>query len=307
MAKPKLKLDFTDFGGINKSDNWFTRLLSKDFNIEISDKPDLLIFQEGGHLNRLYTCKKLFWTGESLQPDWEKTDYAMTYNYLDDPRHLRFPYYVWGSEAHWSELIKAPNEGATILGKRDKFCATVISNSNPKKTAERISFFKKLNAVKEIGSGGKFMNNVGHIGLGGQAKYRFISQYKFNLCYENKNLPGYTTEKLYESMWARCIPIYWGNERVGEEFNKKSFLHRLDFPDDKSFIEKILEVDSNDHLYESMLNEPYFHNNTPNMYFDENRLLEFFHKILDDNKKPISQQKKIWHPGRWKLAKRQHF
>lgn len=305
--KPKLKLDFTDFGGLNKVDNWFTRILSRDFEIEITDRPDLLIFQDGGHLNRLYTCKKLFWTGESLFPDWDRTDYALTCHYIDDPRHLRFPYYVWGSEATAQDLIKQPGEVEKIAGTRSKFCSTVISNGNPKRTGARIDFFKKLNAVKEIGSGGRFMNNVGSIGLGGQAKHRFVSQYKFNLCYENKLLPGYTTEKLTEAMWARCIPIYWGNERVGEEFNTKSMLYRNDYPDDESFIKRILEVDSNEELYRSILSEPYFHNNTPNQFFSEDRLLEFFHKILDDDKKPVSQQKKIWHPGRWKLAKRQHF
>lgn len=307
MKRSKLKLDFTDFGGLNKVDNWFTRILSRDFDVEISDKPDLLIFQEGGHLNRLYTCKKLFWTGESFQPDWARTDYAMTCHYIDDPRHIRFPYYVWGSEALASDLIKQPDEADKLVGTRSKFCSTVISNGNPKKNAERINFFKKLNAIKEIGSGGRFMNNVGPIGLGGQAKHRFISQYKFNLCYENKTLPGYTTEKLTEAMWARCIPIYWGNERVGEEFNTKSMLYRNDYPNEESFIQRILEVDADDELYRSILNEPYFHNNQPNEFFSEDRLLEFFHKILDDNKKPVSQEKKFWQPGRWKLAKRQHF
>jgi alpha(1,3/1,4) fucosyltransferase len=105
-------------------------------------------------------------------------------------------------------------------------------------------------------------------------------------------------------MWARCIPIYWGNERVGEEFNKKSMLCRNDYPDDESFIERILEVDANEALYKEILSEPYFINNEPNIYFSEDRLLNFFHQILDDEKKPVSQEKKIWHLGRWALAKK---
>jgi hypothetical protein len=201
-------------------------------------------------------------------------------------------------------LTKKSGEAEQIVRERRKFCATVISNGNPKRAGERINFFKKLNAVKEVASGGRFMNNVGDIGLGGQAKHRFISQYKFNLCYENKFLPGYTTEKLTEAMWARCIPIYWGNELVGEEFNKKSMLCRNDYPDDESFIQRILEVDANEALYQEILSEPYFINNQPNIYFSEDRLLNFFHELLDDDKKPISQERKIWHLGRWALAKK---
>jgi hypothetical protein len=307
MNKPKLKLDFTDFGGLNKVDNWFTRVLARDFEIEISDRPDLLIFQEGSHLNRLYTCKKLFWTGESIFPDWTRTDYAMTCHYLDNPRHLRVPYYVLGCEASTVDLTKRADEVDAIVSQNRGFCATVISNGNPKRAGERIRFFQKLHAQKPVASGGRFMNNVGDIGLGGQAKHRFISQYKFNLCYENKSLPGYTTEKLTEAMWARCIPIYWGNERVGEEFNKKSFLYRGDYASDEAFIERIMEVDRDEDLYRAILEEPYFHNNVPNEFFSEDRVLEFFHRILDDDKKPVSHEKRFWQISRWMLAKRQHL
>lgn len=150
------------------------------------------------------------------------------------------------------------------------------------------------------------MNNVGDIGPGGQAKHRFIRNYKFNLCYENKSLPGYTTEKLTEAMWARCIPIYWGNERVGEEFNKLSMLYRNDYSNDEEFIEKILEVDAHEDLYREFLLQPYFLNNTPNIHFDENRLLEFFHRIIDDHAIPISNRRIFSLTGRWTLAKRQH-
>jgi len=304
--KPKLKLDFTDFNGINKLDNRFTRVLSRDFQIEISDRPDLLIFQDGGHLNRLYTCRKLFWTGESIFPDWNRTDFAMTCHYIDNPRHFRFPFYVWGAEAKAEDLVKKPGEAEEILGQNRKFCSTVISNGNVKRAGERIKFFKKLTSRKTVDSGGRFMNNAGPIGLGGQAKHRFIRNYKFNLCYENKSLPGYTTEKLTEAMWARCIPIYWGNERIGEEFNKASMLYRNDYISDEEFIEKILEVDANEDLYREFLLQPYFLKNTPNIHYDENRLLEFFHKVVDDNSIPVSKRRTSFLTGRWTFAKRQH-
>jgi hypothetical protein len=304
MKKPTIKLDFTDFGGINKLNNPFTRILSRDFEIEISDKPDLLIFRDGGHLNRLYRCKKLFWTGESLLPNWGEADYAITCHPIDSPRHLRLPYYVWGSEGATSDLIKTPEEVEIIINQRRKFCSVVISNGNRRRTSERISFLKKLTAIKQVASGGRFMNNVGDIGFDSHSKHRFISRYKFNMCYENKSLPGYTTEKLVDAMRARCIPIYWGNELVGEEFNKKSFLFRNEYPDDDSFIERILEIDRNDDLYQAMLSEPYFVNNQPNIYFNEDRVLNFLHQILDDDKKPISQENKIWHLGRWALTKK---
>jgi len=305
--KPTLKVDFSDFGGIDKANNWFTRILSDVFHVVISDKPDLLIFQEGGHLNRLYTCKKLFWTGESIQPDWSRTDYAMTCHYIDSPRHLRFPYYVWGAEASPSDLIKTPNEAVKVAGETRKFCSTVISNANPRRAQERIKFFHLLNKKKMIDSGGRFQNNVGLLPPGGRPKHNFIKNYKFNLCYENKNVPGYTTEKLVQAMLARCVPIYWGNPIVENDFNSKSFLYRDNFADDDSFIENILEVDRDLDLYLEYLRQPFFHTNSPNEYYDENRVLQFLLRVIDSDTKPVSQIKRKFTIGRWTFAKRQHF
>ena len=306
-AKPILRLDFSDFGGIDKVNNWFTRILGQVFNVVISDRPDLLIFQEGGHLNRLYTCKKLFWTGESTKPDWNRTDYAMTCHYIDSPRHLRFPYYVWGAEASPTDLIKTPTEADEIAREDRAFCSTVISNANPKRAQERIKFFHLLSNRKRIDSGGKFQNNVGMVPPGGGPKHSFIKKYKFNLCYENKSLPGYTTEKIVQAMAARCIPIYWGNPLVENDFNTRSFLYRYNFPDDESFIDHIIEVDSDRELYLEYLRQPFFHSNTPNDYYNENRILNFLINIIDSNDKPVSQTRRKFTIGRWTFAKRQHF
>lgn len=305
--KPKLRLDFADFSGTNKADNWFTRILAQDFEIEISDRPDLLIFQDGGHLNRLYTCKKLFWTGESIFPDWRRTDYAMTCHYIDDPRHLRFPFYVWGSMATARDLVKGPEEPDIVIAQQREFCSTVISNANLKRAAERVRFFQKLSGRKTVASGGRFMNNVGVLPPGGHGKLAFIRGYKFNLCYENKSLPGYTTEKLTDAMWARCIPIYWGNERVGEEFNKASFLYRPDFSSDDEFIDTILEIDADERKYRELLEQPYFVGNVPSEMYDETRVRNFICGILDDDKPPISRRRPGFSIGRWVFVKRQHF
>lgn len=151
------------------------------------------------------------------------------------------------------------------------------------------------------------MNNVGALPPGGPGKFDFIKGYKFNLCYENKSLPGYTTEKLTDAMWARCIPIYWGNERISEEFNKKSFLYRPDFSSDEAFIDRILEVDTDEQEYRRLLEQPFFLDNTPNAMYDEERIRKFFHELLDDATPPISRRKPGFSIGRWIFVKRQHF
>jgi hypothetical protein len=305
--KKRLKIDFVDFHGINKNNNPFTQLLSKTFDLEISDRPDLLIYGSGGHLHRLYTCKKVFHTNETIDPDWNETDYALTYHYSTDPRQLRLPYYVWGTPGTWQGLIKSEEEINNILKLKRGFCSAVISNGNPKRTKERVNFFNTLHRYEHVASGGSFKNNTGPIGSGPLGKIDFIKHHKFNIAFENKSLPGYVTEKLTDAMLARCIPLYWGCERVGEEFNKKSFLCRNDFSSDASFIEHILKVHQDDALFEQIMREPYLINNQPNIYYDEQRITDFFLRALSDEKPPISRQKKWRGIGRWRLTKRDYF
>jgi hypothetical protein len=304
ITKPTIKLDFTDFGGINKENNWLSRILQKHFRIVISDKPDLLIFQEGGHLNRLYNCRKLFISGESNLPDWSRTDYALTCHYLNDPRQLRYPYYVWGSEATANDLVKSEEETTRILKQKKKFCSALISNCNPRRTKKRIEFFKKLHARKKLESGGRYMNNIGgQLPIANGVKLAFYKPCKFHFCYENKEVDGYTTEKIVDAMFARCVPIYWGNPRINEEFNTKSMLCRYDYPDDETFIDEIIEVDCNNDLYQKIVEQPYFNQNTPNEFFSETRLINFINTILDDRSKPVSQKRRFWQFGRFRLAK----
>ncbi|MGA6993786.1 MAG: glycosyltransferase family 10 [Candidatus Deferrimicrobiaceae bacterium] len=307
-AKPTVRLDFCDFNGIDKNDNIFTRILSREYRVEINDRPDLVIYSKESHLHRLYTCKKLFWSGETIRPDFSVCDYAMTCYYIDDPRHLRFPYYVVGSGCRPEELLKTPGEVEAVASSGRKFCSFVISNANPNRAGRRLDFFRRLCRYKPVDSGGKGLNNIGRvIPPGAQAKYDFIRGYKFNLCFENKAVEGYTTEKLVEAMWARCIPIYWGNPKVGLEFNTRSFLSLQDYRTEEEFLEAIIEVDRDDAKYRRMLAEPYFPDNRVNEYYDEDRVLAFFKRIMSDPTLPVSRRKRYWPLGRWRLAKRMYL
>jgi alpha(1,3/1,4) fucosyltransferase len=303
--KPTIKIDFADFNGINKSDNFFTRILSRAYTIELSDRPDLLIYSKDGHLNRLYNCKKLFWTGETIMPDFSLSDYAMTCFYVDDPRHLRLPYYVFGSGCGPEALLKSADEVESVAGSKREFCSFVVSNGNPKRAGKRLEFFHFLSRYKPVASGGKALNNIGRqLPPGNSAKHDFIKGYKFNLCFENKSLPGYTTEKLVEAMHARCIPIYWGDPLVAKDFNPRSILSLNDYASMEEFLEKIIEIDQDDAKYRQMLAEPYFNDNRINEFYGEERILEFFERIFSDCSAPVSRRRKFWHIGRWRLAKK---
>lgn len=58
-------------------------------------------------------------------------------------------------------------------------------------------------------------------------KLEFISQYRFNLCFENSATPTYLTEKLFQSIYAGAVPLYAGDAKAVEWFEPGSFVDCL--------------------------------------------------------------------------------
>jgi len=57
-----------------------------------------------------------------------------------------------------------------------------------------------------------------------KSKYEALSQYEFCLCFENMSMDGYMTEKLFDCLYAGCIPIYWGAPDVTDYINPDVFI-----------------------------------------------------------------------------------
>jgi hypothetical protein len=309
----KVRLDFCDFWpGFNKTNNFFYNLLRQRFDVEICDQPDFLLYADpANHLHRMHNCVRIYFGIEVFPPDFRTCDYAFTCHHLDNPRHMRLPYYVLSGNP--GQLRKTEEDLTRAMAAKTKFCSFVVSNAHPKKTQKRIEFFHRLSRYKKVDSGGAFLNNIGHQIPGGENraanKIAFLAPYKFNIAFENCSVPGYTTEKIFHAMQARCLPIYWGDPRVGEEFNTKSFLNYSDFPSEEALIEKIIELDKDDAKYFEYLRQPYFPNDQPNQYFSHDRLLNQFEKIFTQKIVPNSARRHPFQIGRWLPLKknRPHF
>lgn len=249
--KPVIKIDFIDFWqGFDRVNNLFVKLLSDKFDIEISDTPDVIFYSVFGTSHTSYSCKKIFYTGENRRPSFDQCDYAMTFDYNDDPRHYRLPLYLLDGE--YETLL---NKHVVENPLNRKFCNFLVTNP----TCEyRNEFFQRLCKYKQVDSGGNCMNNIGHTV---KNKAEFQSQYKFSLAFENSSTSGYTTEKITDPMKHMSIPIYWGNPDISKEFNTRSFVNVHDFNSTDDVIEYIKYLDQNDAAYLSMLNEPWLPNN----------------------------------------------
>jgi hypothetical protein len=299
-------IDFCDLGPrFEKTNNYFFNLLKTRFDPRIADRPDFVIyFDPNQHIHRLHNCVRIYVGLESWSPDWRECDYALTARYLNDPRHLRLPWYVpWrdGPEV----LFKDKEAPETLLARKTGFCSFLVSANHPWKNRQRARFFEKLSQYKQVASGGRFRNNIGGpVPPGHEHKIEFLRRYKFHLAFENESHEGYTTEKIYDAMAARTLPVYWGNPRVHEEFNPKSFLNYFEYGSDEALIERIIELDRNNAKYLEYVRQPYFHNNRPNEFFSTERLLNFFERIFSTPITPVARKRRFFEINRWLLARK---
>ena len=67
-----------------------------------------------------------------------------------------------------------------------------------------------------------------------KAKLPVLQQYKFSICFENSIFDGYVTEKIIDSLFAGCVPVYWGAPDVTDYIPKSCF---IDFRDFKDYVE----------------------------------------------------------------------
>ncbi len=280
--KQRLRLAFTDFWegfdcnptGKSQFDNVLYRILAERFDIEISDNPEFLIYSVFGSNHKRYTCAKVFYTGENVRPNFRECQYAITFDYLNDDRHLRFPLsavtlYEWGILDGFDKDIDCEQ----VKREKTKFCNFLFSNPNAR---ERNTLFHKLSKYKPVDSGGRAHNNLGYYV---DDKMQFLSQYKFTIAFENSEYPGYTTEKLVHPKLVNSIPIYWGNPDVHKDWNTRAFINAYEFSNVKRLIEYITEVDQNDDLYFALLKQPHF--TIPKSYhLDRRALITFFERIV---------------------------
>lgn len=268
----KIKIKYVDFWpSLNPEEFIFTKILRKHFDVEISDNPDYIFYSLIGNKEYLnYDCVRIFYTGENFRPDFNLADYAIGFDNLSfNDRYIRFPYYLLNDKEIKLAEDKHLNIDENILEQKKGFCNFVYSNGNAEKIREE--FFYKLNKYKKVDSGGRFLNNIG-----GPVddKYEFQCKYKFSIAFENTTYPGYATEKILQSFGAKTIPIYWGDPKIGEVFNNKSFINCNNYNSLDEVIEKVKEIDNNDKLFMEMISEPVF--NEENYYKNQLENLEEF-------------------------------
>lgn len=263
-----MNISFLDFwNDFSQDNNFITHLIkSMKFDVKVVEpsKADIIIFSCFGSENKKYNhCKKIFYTGENIRPNLSDCDYSITFDLDDyDGRNIRIPlwyfYIDWfGVKTYGNPNYLIPVEylyGENEFTKKDKtkFCSTVFSR--PEQL--RFSTMNKISSYKPVEGYGKVHSRS--LPDGEKLKLDIISDYKFNICFENSVYPGYFTEKLLHSKIAGCIPIYYSDKTFSLDFNDKCCLNYINYNSVDGLLEDIKRIDNDHTLYTQMLNEPLF-------------------------------------------------
>ncbi|WRE21615.1 fucosyltransferase [Helicobacter pylori] len=293
-------------------------ILSQRYTIALHQNPnefsDLVFSNPLGSSRKILSyqnAKRVFYTGENEVPNFNLFDYAIGFDELDfNDRYLRMPLYY--DHLHYeAELVNDttspyklqpdslyalkkpshcfeknhPNLCALINNEIDPlkrgFASFVASNANAPK---RNAFYDALNSIEPVTGGGSVRNTLGYkVGN----KSEFLSQYKFNLCFENSQGYGYVTEKILDAYFSHTIPIYWGSPSVAKDFNPKSFVNVHDFNNFDEAIDYIRYLHTHPNAYLDMLYENPLNTIDGKAYFYQNlsfkKILDFFKTILEND------------------------
>jgi len=81
------------------------------------------------------------------------------------------------------------------------------------------------------------------------SKHKVLKQYTFSICYENlRDCPGYITEKIFDSFFAGCIPVYLGANNILDYIPEEAFIDKRKYPTYEKLYEYMVSLTQRDCL-----------------------------------------------------------
>jgi hypothetical protein len=233
--KPLVR-SYNFWSGFKQPDLWFNPMFDQYFDILRERKIKVNFYSCFGPRQYITWDKKqnvkIFYTGENVyQFPWLKySDHCLDFadlsigfarniradNYIHLPLWILYYFKPTDSLDNIKQklmLLEEKKFREEDLGLK-QFCCLVASHDSNGMRKWGLEELSKIDIVK---SGGRFMNNTDELkNEFNNNKQEFLMNFKFNMAFENSNQSFYTTEKIFDAIFAACIPIYYGSENLAE-------------------------------------------------------------------------------------------
>ena len=212
------------------------------------------IFFSGENVNN-----KVFYNGEYKGNCTDNVSLSLGFDYLDAENYLRFPLwllYYFSSDNSKDKIKKTLNQFKKHYQKT-KFCSLVASHD---RSGIRTKIYNEISKIAPVDCPSAFLYNDDTLHKQyADNKAVYLQQYKFNICPENSISSGYVTEKLFQSLYSGCIPIYngWSKNPEPDIINPNIILW-YDENDTALLMNEIKKLYLDDKYYHSFMKQPFF-------------------------------------------------
>ncbi len=114
-------------------------------------------------------------------------------------------------------------------------------------------------------------------------KHEIYSRTKFSFCYENvSDLSDYITEKIFDSFFSGCVPVYWGADNILDHIPKNCFIDKRDFSSNYDLNKYLQSIDESEYsdYQENILN--YLNSAQSQKFSLDNFLDVIVHTVIND-------------------------
>lgn len=182
-------------------------------------------------------------------------------NYMRLPLGVLYHFRLNYTKEQISEKISEFEMTARRYGdNRSKFCA-MINSHDTFQTREKI--YHAVQQVSRVDCPGKLYHNDKQYknGLPYGNKIDYLRQYRFNICGESIITEGFCSEKIFDALYAGCIPIYTGGDNVDPEpgvLNPEKIIFFNHENIDDSVMSRVKELHENAREYKAWIDRPIF-------------------------------------------------
>jgi hypothetical protein len=112
-------------------------------------------------------------------------------------------------------------------------------------------------------------------------KKEVLERYKFNIVFENAYLiPGYITEKIFDSFISGTIPIYFGAPNVSDFIPKDCYINMYNFNNYESLYDFIVSMTDDEYIEYQIRIESFLNSSAGKAYSNENYINTVFDTVI---------------------------